>query len=163
MSHLIQSRLPVFLLILLIPLLAACSLSDFITRPESNDADTPLMVITTQGGLCMYGACSIELTVFRDSSHLAQQGDYTLRLGERMDPAQFAAFTSALEAADFDALRATPFTDICPIAYDGQQVIYTFYINGRVEVLDSCAYLLDENDPLIQTAWELFMTYTAVP
>ena len=53
-----------------------------------------------------------------------------------------------LAQADFVQLKSRPFTDTCPIAYDGQQTIYTFPTASGVERIDSCQVVVDPAHPL---------------
>ena len=50
--------------------------------------------------------------------------------------------------ADFEAIKSHPFTDTCPIAFDGQQFIYTFTIGAGSERIDSCEVVVDPANPL---------------
>ena len=58
------------------------------------------------------------------------------------------ALVVEVEQADFEAIKSQPFTDTCPIAFDGQQVIYTFWIVTHSEQIDSCQVVVDPANPL---------------
>ena len=58
------------------------------------------------------------------------------------------ALAVEIEQADFDAIKSQPFTDTCPIAFDGQQFVYTFSVTGGSERIDSCQVVVDPENPL---------------
>jgi hypothetical protein len=53
-----------------------------------------------------------------------------------------------LAQTDFVRIKSHPFTDTCPIAFDGQQTIYTFAAQAGVERIDSCEVVVDPAAPL---------------
>lgn len=65
-----------------------------------------------------------------------------------MPPALFQAIQQQLSVADFEALGSRPFTGECPVNFDGQELIYTFYgATGEIR-LASCEVELDPSHPL---------------
>jgi hypothetical protein len=62
--------------------------------------------------------------------------------------ATLGGLATEIEQADFAAIKSRPFTDTCPIAFDGQQVIYTFATPSGDERIDSCEVIVDPANPL---------------
>lgn len=116
--------------------------------PQIADTDRErgiLFVIRNEGGLCVYGGCWNELIMFTDSSYQYHDGQGTIDEGE-VSPQRITELIQGVANINFDVLTATPFTDTCPIAYDGQKQIYTFYTELGKEIIDSCEFDLSEND-----------------
>lgn len=55
-----------------------------------------------------------------------------------------------IEAADFEQIRSQPFTGTCPIAYDGQELTFSFYTPHGIERFSTCEVSFDESSPLYQ-------------
>lgn len=101
-----------------------------------------LLGVVWQGGLCPYGMCGMEVIFYQDGSF-----DVTNSSGEGwegiIEDAVLVNLRREIENADFDMIRSRPFTDMCPTAYDGAELIYTFYASEGVEVISSCEYVID--------------------
>lgn len=112
----------------------------------------PLVLVWWHGGLCTYGECTGMLSI--ESSGEYFTGRYneaqTVPAGT-LTEAEMAELRGLIAQTDFDALRATPFTETCPTAYDGQEVIYTINVDGIAQTLASCEVVIDHTHPLI--AW----------
>lgn len=113
-----------------------------------------LFSIYQQGGLCQYGLCNREIIIFVDATFLINDGNGEKREGI-VGAKKVEEIWLAMVEADFDLIRAIPFTDECPTAYDGTESIYTFYINGGVEIISSCEYVIDENSSLFAAIFDL--------
>ena len=59
-----------------------------------------------------------------------------------------AALAAAIQATDFAALRARPFTGECPTAFDGQELIFEFSVGTGTQRLASCDVDIDWGQPL---------------
>ena len=123
-------------------------------RPAAQTPDKPkiaangtILTITTSGGHCVYGGCSSEIQIRADGSYHIKDGSGAERDGT-LDAKEGAALTQQIAAADFEALRAQPFTGTCPIAYDGQELTYTFQTQSGSQTLASCQVAIDETSPL---------------
>ena len=53
-----------------------------------------------------------------------------------------------ISKADFGALKSRPFTGTCPVAFDGQETIYTFATPSGAVRIASCEVEVDPSDPL---------------
>jgi hypothetical protein len=94
----------------------------------------------------MAGACGSTITIEVDG-RTHQSMPTPLELGV-VPEAIHEAMITEIEQADFEAIKSHPFTDTCPIAFDGQEIIYTFTIVGRSERIDSCQVVVDPANPL---------------
>ena len=57
----------------------------------------------------------------------------------------------AIAATDFDAMRLRRFTGECPVAFDGQEVIFAFGAPTGVERIASCETEIDPGRPAFAT------------
>ena len=87
-----------------------------------------------EGGLCVTGGvCMTRVLVLQDG-----RVRWPERNGTRLSPTQIRALRRAIAAIDMRAVRAHPFTGVCPTAYDGTEAIYRF--RGPTPALRSCRY-----------------------
>ncbi len=133
--------------------------SEFTPPPATQSAlDTEAVVlnIITRGGLCAYGMCHQAVTIRADGHFRVEIGlsEPMTRQG-MLDVARIQEIQQAVERTDFAAIRAVPFMDVCPTAYDGQEHIYTFYVEDGFEELSSCEFVLDDNHPLFRLIYRL--------
>lgn len=113
-------------------------------------ATGPLVVLETQGGHCMEGACGGTVVIDTDG-RVHTPAPESKDLGALSD-VLLQALTTEIEQADFEAIKSRPFTDTCPIAFDGLQLIYTFTTPSGSEKIDSCAVIVDPAHPLFAAA-----------
>src|SRR5690606_16984574 len=100
-------------------------------------------------------------TLSADGTTTYMRGD-GLTASDHLSDEELSALSEAIASADYDALRSVPFTDICPPAYDGSQVIYTFYTTAGAEVIDACEFVIDENAPLFQSVSRILEQYSSL-
>lgn len=108
---------------------------------------TPSLKIVWSGGLCLAGSeekgeCSSELVLQNDGSYVFDGRSGNISMDEARK------LSSLMNAADFGAIRAKGFSGVCPRAYDGVAPTYTFYLEAREEVIDSCNVEIDASSPL---------------
>jgi hypothetical protein len=106
----------------------------------------PIVTVETRGGECFDGPCGGTIAVERDG-RVHASAPRPAELGV-LPPASRAALEQAVAAADFERLRARPFTGECPVHVDGQEVIYTFTTRSGTVRLASCEVEIDPSDPL---------------
>jgi hypothetical protein len=112
----------------------------------SEVVDGVSVTVETIGGHCIQGACDSTITIEPDGrAHQVKPepkelGTVPLEIMQ--------ALVVEVQQADFDAIRSQPFTDTCPIAFDGQQFVYTFSIASHSEQIDSCQVVVDPENPL---------------
>ena len=63
-------------------------------------------------------------------------------------PEVIDALRVEVEQADYLKIRSRPFTGTCPIAFDGQETIYTFHVTTGDREIASCKVAIDPADPL---------------
>ena len=61
---------------------------------------------------------------------------------------QLAAIDAAIRLTDFEALKSHPFTGECPVAFDGQEIVFEFSTPAGPERLASCEVEIDYGLPL---------------
>jgi hypothetical protein len=126
--------------------LAGCQSAQAAT-PNPTD---PLVSIHSEGGLCVYGGCSRDVVVLQNGTYTVKDGSGQATSGA-LDAAALTQLKQTIDTADFNAIKSKPFTDTCPIAYDGQEYTFTFYkAGGATEVLDSCKVALDMSSPMFK-------------
>ena len=106
----------------------------------------PLVTVETRGGMCLQGACGSTI-VIETNGRVHAIAPAPAELGTLPDRA-LEALTTEIAQADFAALKSHPFTDTCPIAYDGQETIYVFTTSSGPERIASCEVVVDPTAPL---------------
>jgi hypothetical protein len=150
---------PLFILALGVGLaLAACDASGQAVetntvRPNAALSAAPqalgptLLTVRYTGGMCPNGECDTLVSVNRDGTYARTSRQMPPKRGT-LGQAQVAALTQAMARADFAQVKSVKFTGTCPIAYDGQELTYTFFTARGPEVIASCAVDIDEASPL---------------
>jgi hypothetical protein len=108
-----------------------------------------LLLREAAGGLCSSGQeCRATITFRTDGSWTA------LGAGSRRDGQLSATELGRLrEATAATGLAsAPPATETCPLAYDGQEITYTWNTGGAEFTAASCTVSFDPADPLVVTA-----------
>ena len=105
-----------------------------------------MVTIDTIGGHCVQGTCDNTIAIEPDG-RAHQTKPEAKELGT-VPSELMQALAVEVEQADFEAIKSQPFTDTCPIAFDGQQFVYTFAIAGGSEKIDSCQVVVDPENPL---------------
>jgi hypothetical protein len=147
------------MVVMIAGLLGACGLfSPF--QGEQSASDDVLFSVLTEGGLCIAGQCQTILTVARDGDYTLTSSTTAVSTGT-ITAGQLAILTERIATTDYAAIRAKPFTDVCPIAYDGSVSTYTFYTSAGVESLASCEVVIDPTHPLFSEINALMMSLTS--
>jgi hypothetical protein len=106
----------------------------------------PLLTVEMRGGMCQAGACDNSVILERDGRvHAAAKPPNDLG---QVDAKAMATLTAAIQATDWAALKAHPFTGQCPIAFDGQELIFEFSVGTGTQRLTSCEVDIDWGNPL---------------
>ncbi|TAK01586.1 MAG: hypothetical protein EPO36_04825 [Chloroflexota bacterium] len=148
--------------ILLVTVAAGCSyLSRSTTSPGPTASPGPLLSVETRGGHCIGGTCGAIVVL---------ESDGRVRTGEKppnelgtISPEDLAGMTALIESTDFAAIRAHPFTDTCPVAFDGQEVVYEFTTSGGVERIESCVTEVDPRHPLFAAVTAVLESFISLP
>jgi hypothetical protein len=111
--------------------------------------DPTLVRVVDHGGLCTGGQeCSTETVVLTSDTAIRQSAG-AVAVSYPISAEQIEQLASLIDNADFTALAASPFTGVCPTAYDGVERIYVFAsVDGPV-TLASCQVEIDHAAPLI--------------
>lgn len=123
--------------------LAACNAAQ---TNELLPGGGPLMTVEMRGGMCMDGPCDNSVILDRDgrvNSAAKEPNDLGV-----VTPENMAALNAAIAATDFASLKAKPFTGECPIAFDGQELIFEFATLSGTQRLASCEVEIDWGHPL---------------
>jgi hypothetical protein len=116
-------------------------------EPTPSEAvDGVSVTVEAVGGHCVQGACDSTITIEPDG-RAHQVAPEPKELGT-VPQEIMEALVVEVQQADFEAIKSQPFTDTCPIAFDGQQFIYTFSIVSSSERIDSCEVVVDPANPL---------------
>ena len=106
------------------------------------------MTIEWRGGLCPDGLCERTLEIARDGSvHDPRKPGG--RLGA-VPSATVQRLGAEISRADFHRIASHPFAGTCPMAYDGQEAVYTFDAPSGLVVIASCSVAIDPTDPLFR-------------
>jgi hypothetical protein len=109
----------------------------------------PLLTIESRGGHCIGGACGKTLIVDYDGRvHEAAKPPNDLGF---VEPDLLTELQAAIAAADFAAIRAVPFIDTCPTAYDGMEIVVEFSTPDGVEHIEGCQVAIDWAAPPFAT------------
>jgi hypothetical protein len=121
----------------------------------------PLVKVTTRGGECVNGPCGSIIEIARDGT-VTEVLPGSKDLGDVPADAM-AALEAAIMAADFDAIRAHPFTGDCPTAFDGQEVIYEFGAPGGTQRIASCETQIDADSRVFAAVTAALRAVAAQP
>jgi hypothetical protein len=111
-----------------------------------SEADGTIVTVETTGGECVQGACGGTIAIEADG-RIHATAPASAELG-RVSAITLEGLATEVAQADFGRLQSRPFTDTCPIAFDGQETIYTFTTPSGPVRLDSCKVVVDPADPL---------------
>lgn len=68
-----------------------------------------------------------------------------------VEPDLLAELQQAIADADFEEIRSRPFTDECPVNYDGQEIVVEFATAGGIERIEGCQVAIDWASPPFST------------
>jgi hypothetical protein len=121
----------------------------------------PLVTVTTHGGECMDGPCGSTIVIEREG-RMHQTAPSAAELGTV--PAEvLSTLNVAIKATDFGVIRSRPFTGECPVAFDGQEVIYEFGAPTGVERIASCETEIDADNPVFAATTAALAAASAIP
>jgi hypothetical protein len=126
----------------------------------------PLVTVQRHGGLCVAGACQSTMSIYENGSisydYVGQEevvGD-----GGALSDDALNELHELIAQTDFKAIKSVPFTDMCPTAYDGQEVIYVVTdADGVEQRLASCEVVIDPSLPVFAWLDALWARITAPP
>jgi hypothetical protein len=148
------------LLLVLAVLLAACQ-SVPVIASLAPVAAGPLVTVTVRGGECVNGPCGSTTVIERDG-RVHQTAPTAAELGTIPDDV-LTALDAAVKTADFEVIRARPFTGECPVNFDGQESIFEFGAPGGVERIATCETDVDMEHPLFLATTLALQSVVAEP
>ena len=124
--------------------IGACSLLPPEVLPE---ALNPIVVTyATEGGECAQGPCGFQAEIRRDGTVKRTDG-----LAQTVDEPSLERLVEQVDAADWTAILARPFTGECPKNVDGQESIYTFNTAAGPVSVAGCTVEIDPQQEPFQT------------
>ncbi len=121
----------------------------------------PLLTVEMRGGMCQAGACDNTVILERDGRvHAAAKPPNDLG---HVSAGALAALTAAVQSTDFAALTSHPFTGQCPIAFDGQELIFEFSVGSGTQRIASCEVDIDWGNPLFVAVGAALGEWVALP
>ncbi len=115
------------------------------TLMTPTSTSTPLVSWMVRGGLCASGSCLSSLTIFADGRYVSIHGSGSLQRAGMVERRLLMQLRHAIMQTNFHAIRSHRFSGTCPTAYDGTEVIYTFYTTHPRQVLSSCQVVFPHN------------------
>ena len=110
----------------------------------------PIVTVQMRGGMCPEAMCDNTVVLERNGKvHSAAKPPNDLG---RVDGQALAALSAAIQATDWATLKAHPFTGECPIAFDGQELIFEFSVGTGTQRIASCEVEIDWGHPLFVAA-----------
>lgn len=125
------------------------------SRPQSRASINTLLTVKSTGGLCIYGTCDSRWIIRTNGEYAYIMGDGKEKRGH-FSFLEVNDLKSLIDRANFNEIKSKPFTDVCPIAYDGAQYVYHFYTKNVT--IDSCVTNIDEDAPLWKRIENLLAT-----
>ena len=121
------------LVVAVVSIVAGCDLLRAI-----QPSDALLVRVEASGGECAQGPCSNRWDILRDGRVIG-----TGAAVPDIEPQALARIAAGIDAADWTAILARPFTGECPRNYDGQELTYTFPTAAGDVVVASCTTQID--------------------
>ena len=137
--------------------LAGCNAAVNLPLPGTG----PLVTVSTRGGMCPQGACDHSVILDRDGRvHAAAKPPNDLG---RVPANVMATLTAAVQATDFAALKSHAFTGQCPVAFDGQELIFEFGVGATTQRIASCEVDIDWGHPLFKAVGVALGQWIPIP
>jgi hypothetical protein len=134
---------------LVLAVVAACG-SGSTPAPPSPAVARPLLTVESRGGLCPDGLCRRVVEIDSDGT-IRRLVPRTAVVGQLAAPF-IERLTTEIARAEFSRLEQRPFVGVCPVAFDGQEIVYTFHLPAGDHVIASCKVEVDPEDPLFSAA-----------
>ena len=115
----------------------------------------PIFKMVTRGGLCQYGGCWSEIHVKDNGEWEFKSGDREKSVSGQINKTKSLELTQLINSTEFNKLRESKFTGLCPTAYDGSENLYTFYTKNGTEEIRSCVTQIDPDWPLFKNVSEV--------
>jgi hypothetical protein len=152
--------------IVLVTVLAGCAFPSGPTTSPGPSASAPppgpLVSVETRGGHCVAGAPCGTIVVLDSDGRVRTAAEPPIELGT-VPSEDVTGLVALIEATDFAAIRAHPFTGTCPVAFDGQEVVYEFTTSGGVERIESCVTEVNPRHALFEAVTGILGSFISQP
>jgi hypothetical protein len=135
--------------------------------PTAPQPENFLVSVRRQGGMCLPPGCFSDVTIatdgtYRYTTHFSQPTTGKIREFELKLLKQRIAFMN------FDKLRSqpegvNPTPELCMVAFDGPEVIYTFQVKGQRKEIRGCRTRINPNEALFRQLGRLYQQISAQP
>lgn len=130
--------------------LGACSLLPPEIVPEA--LNPVIVTYVAEGGECAQGPCGFRAEIRRDGSVKRSDG-----MAQTVDEPSLQRLVEQVNAADWTAILAKPFTGECPKNFDEQESIYTFTTAAGPVIVAGCTVEIDpQQEPFLTVGGILF-------
>jgi hypothetical protein len=120
-------------------------------QPETS----PMAMLKMHGGLCMEGAKCETVLMISETGVVYVNDEPKAELSD----AELDTLVTEISSVDFARIKGSKFSGTCPIAFDGQESTYTFYLASDMHVLPDCTYQIDESKGAFKTLKSLIEKY----
>lgn len=100
--------------------------------------DDYLVQVLYHGGLCPEGECKSTRAIGKDGTVYLDKG-----IKGKLDSQDVTKLKDLIENTNYEKIKSRNFIGTCPTAYDGQEAVYTFYMESRQQVIASCDIDID--------------------
>lgn len=120
---------------------------------ESTKLDYIAKVIVT-GGLCLYGGCYSETRIAQDGTVAKlepSKGDLKEMIAKeswQISSEDLNKLIGLINTTDYESIKANKFDETCPTAYDGPEYTYVIETKRQSEVISTCKYAIDNDQPI---------------
>lgn len=121
----------------------------------------PLVAVETRGGHCVGGTCGSTVILDTDGT-VRTAAKPPAELGTVPDE-DVAGLAALIASTDFAAVKSHPFNGTCPVAFDGQEVVYEFTTTDGVERIESCVTEVDPAHPLFAAVSGVLEGFISLP
>jgi hypothetical protein len=104
------------------------------------------VTVETRGGECPDRACGSTVVIEADG-RVHATAPTAVELG-LLPAVTLEGLATEISKTDFGALKSRPFTGTCPVAFDGQETIYTFGTASGADRIASCEVEIDPSEPV---------------
>ena len=130
--------------------------SSIVLAECENDIKKPVYIakIIVTGGLCRYGECYSETRISQDGTiaKLEPTKDNNKKMiakqSWQISTEDLKKLIGLINTTDYELIKANKFVETCPTAFDGSEYTYVFETNQKSEVISTCKYAIDYDEPI---------------
>jgi hypothetical protein len=109
--------------------------------------------VVSRGGMCPYGGCRTTVIIDSNGSYTWTEGSdglgyESVRGTGKLQRSEIDKLLNEINSTDFVKVKSEKFQGTCPTAFDGQENVYYFPTREGEEIIPSCTYAIDKNEPL---------------